>query len=65
MIRDLLFRPTFNLADMLTMTLACGLMLSGHWLACIPVLVLGAVVYGYGRKQLRRMPAIRVPRKVR
>lgn len=63
--RNFLFRPMFNLADILTTSAACGLMLSGHWLASIPVMLLGAVAYWYGRRQLRKLPAIRLPRKVR
>ena len=66
MMRNLLFRPMFNPVDMLTTTAACGLMLSGHWLASVPVMLLGAWAYWYGKKQQRRMMAVPWrPRKVR
>lgn len=49
--RSLLFRPLFTPLDMLTSTTAGALMLSGHWLAAVPVFVASGVVWVYGRKQ--------------
>lgn len=50
MIRALLFRPLFTPADMLVTTTAAALLLSGHWLASVPVMLLGGAVYAYGRR---------------
>lgn len=58
--RNFLFRPMFNLADILTTSAACGLMLSGHWLASIPVMLLGAAAYWYGKRWLRTQPAVQL-----
>jgi len=63
--RDLAFRPMFSLADMLSATLTGALMLSGHWLASIPVAIVGALVAHYGRRWLLMQPAMRLPRKMR
>lgn len=60
--RDLLFRPMFTPVDWFATTLACALMLNGHWLASIPVMLLGAGAYAYGRRWMRTQPAIRMVR---
>jgi len=59
----MIFRPMFSLADMLSAILTGALMLSGHWLASIPVAIVGAVVAHYGRRWLLKQPATRSYRR--
>jgi hypothetical protein len=60
--RDLLFRPAFNLADTFSATVAGVLMLNGHWLASLPVVAFGAALSAYGRRRMRPWPAPRIVR---
>ena len=60
--RDLFFRPMFNLADTFTCTVAGVLMLNGHWLASVPVAIVGAAVSTLMRRRLPVWPARRIGR---
>jgi hypothetical protein len=57
--RDLIFRPMFSLADMISATLAGALALSGHWLASLPVAIIGGLIAHYGRRRMLRRPSFR------
>lgn len=60
----MIFRPMFSPADMISTTLGAALMLNGHWLAAIPVAIVGGLVAHFGRKRMLRQPAFRkVPRR--
>lgn len=52
----MIFRPMFSPADMASATLAGALALSGHWLASIPVAIVGGLVSHFGRKRMLARP---------